>query len=70
MFRFCLVLLSLFSILTAAPAEQKTEFKAFTGKVQANKVRLRVKPDLEGHIIKQVNKNDLFLIVAEAGDFF
>jgi len=56
-----------------APAQsaKKTEtFKSFTGKVLANKVRLRAKPDLDGHIIRQVGKNDLLLIVAEEGDFY
>lgn len=54
----------------AAPAKKADSFKTFTGKILANKVRLRVKPDLESHIIRQVNKNDLLLIVAEEGDFY
>jgi uncharacterized protein YgiM (DUF1202 family) len=56
-----------------SPASQpvkKSDFKSFTGKVAANKVRLRVKPDLESHIIRQVNKNDLLLVVGEQGDFY
>lgn len=56
---------------TAQPASKKTEtFKAFTGKVVANKVRLRAKPDLDGHIIRQIAKNDLLLIVGEEGEFY
>ena len=58
-----------------APATQqsakKTEtFKPFTGKILANKVRIRAKADLESHIVRQVNKNDLLLIVAEEGEFY
>ena len=57
----------------AAPAkvaQQPTKlFKSFTGKIVANKVRIRVKPDLESHILRQVNKNDLLLVVGEEGDF-
>ncbi|MDE3045447.1 MAG: SH3 domain-containing protein [Verrucomicrobiota bacterium] len=51
-------------------AAEKKSFKPFTGKVVANKVRLRVKPDLDSHIIRQVSKNDLLLVVGEEGDFY
>lgn len=51
-------------------AKKTDAFKSFTGKVMANKVRLRAKADLDGHIIRQVGKNDLLLIVAEEGEFY
>jgi hypothetical protein len=54
----------------AKPAKKAEPFKAFTGKVLANKVRVRVKPDTESHIFRQVSKNDLFLVVGEEGDFY
>lgn len=57
-----------------APAREivkKAEnFKPFTGKVLANKVRVRVKPDLDSHIFRQISKNDLLLIIGEEGDFY
>ncbi len=67
--------------LQAAPAPSKPAaaketpkraetFKPFTGKVLASKVRIRVKPDLDSHIFRQVGKNDLLLIVGEEGDFY
>jgi uncharacterized protein YgiM (DUF1202 family) len=52
------------------PAKKVEIFKSFTGKILANKVRIRAKADLESHIVRQVNKNDLLLIVAEEGDFY
>lgn len=56
---------------TPQTSAKKTEsFKPFTGRVAANKVRLRVQPDLESHIFRQVSKNDLLLIVGEEGDFY
>ncbi len=55
---------------TSAPVTPAKTFKPFTGKVSANKVRLRDKPDLESHIIRQMNKNDLVLVVSEEGDFY
>jgi hypothetical protein len=70
-----------FSLLAAAPqtvpaknppAQQKKaeSFKPFTGKVIGNKVRIRAKPDVESHIIKQVGKNELLLVVGENDDFY
>ena len=56
----------------SAPPQQQTvkAFKPFTGKITANKVRMRVKPDLDSHIIRQFAKDDLLLIIAEEGEFF
>lgn len=56
---------------TPAPAHKEAAaFKVFTGKVMGNKVRLRTKPDLDGHIVRQLNKNDLLLVTGEEGDFW
>jgi len=54
----------------AAPAKKVESFKPFTGKVLANKVRIRVQPDLDSHIFRQVDKNELLLIVGEDSDFY
>jgi uncharacterized protein YgiM (DUF1202 family) len=51
-------------------AKKVEAFKPFTGKLVANKVRIRAKADLESPIIRQMNKNDLLLITAEEGDFY
>lgn len=53
-----------------APVKKAESFKPFTGKVQANKVRVRSKPDLESHIIRQLAKGDLLLINGEEGEFW
>ena len=45
-------------------------FRAFTGKIKAKKVRLRALPDLEGHVIKELNKNDLVSIIGEKNEFW
>lgn len=77
--RLVLSLLSVGSLAFAAPAAPKANtapakkaeaFKSFTGKLVANKVRVRAKADLESPIIRQMNKNDLLLVVAEEGDFY
>ncbi len=71
----CLVLLAAApqaAPVKTAPAQQKKAevFKPFTGKVVANKVRIRVKPDVESHIIRQMAKNELLLVVGESNDFY
>lgn len=51
--------------------EQKTApFHSFTGKILGNKVRLRLHPNLEGHIVKELSKGDIFAVVAESEDYF
>lgn len=71
---FCLLCLS--SLAFGAPVSKieggkKGEyFKAFTGKLTANKVRIRAKPDLDGPVIRQMNKNDLLLVVGESSSFY
>ncbi|MEI6242439.1 MAG: SH3 domain-containing protein [Chlamydiota bacterium] len=57
-----------------APAKiepQKLEtFQSFTGKVTANKVRIRQKPNIESPIIQQLQKNDFLLVTGEDGNFW
>lgn len=45
-------------------------FKPFTGKIKAKKVRMRAQADLEGAVIKEMNKNDLLSIVGEQNEFW
>jgi hypothetical protein len=48
----------------------ETPFSPFTGKIKGKKVRLRLRPDLDSRIIKELNKNDLISVVGEKGDFW
>ena len=58
-------------IAESAPIAKKADtFKPFTGKILANKVRIRAKADLESRIVRQTNKNEYLLIVGEFGDFW
>lgn len=71
---FYVTILSLFALTSVtantnqAPKTQK--FHAFTGKITGNKVRLRCGSDLDSHIIKQLNKNELVLVAKDADDFW
>ena len=75
MFSRLLCLLCISALAFGAPVSKiqggkKGEFKSFTGKLIANKVRIRAKPDLDSPIIRQMNKNDLLLVVGESNDFY
>ena len=64
------ILLCLLISTFAFAAPKGDSFKPFTGKLAASKVRIRAKADLEGPVIRQMNKNDLLLVVGEEGDFY
>ncbi|HSX12466.1 MAG TPA: SH3 domain-containing protein [Rhabdochlamydiaceae bacterium] len=53
-----------------APVVKKKLFSAFTGKVKGNKVRVRVQPDLDCQVIKELNKHDLVTVVDENSEFW
>lgn len=42
----------------------------FTGKIKGRKVRMRLRPDLDSRIIKELTKNELVTVVGEKGDFW
>lgn len=48
----------------------KAVFSPFTGRVVANKVRMRLQPDLNGHIVKELVKNDYIKVINQEGDFY
>ncbi len=45
-------------------------FRPFTGKVTKNKVRLRTQPSLDAPIIREVNREEMFVVVGESDDFY
>lgn len=51
-------------------AQTDAPFSPFTGKIKGKKVRLRLRPDLDSRIIKELNKNDFVSVVGEKGDFW
>lgn len=70
--------LLIFSIVSFSPSlwaksnqqNKSPSFRPFTGKVLGNRVRLRLAPNLEGHIVKEVAKGDIFAIVGQQEDYF
>jgi hypothetical protein len=45
-------------------------FKPFTGKVKGKKVRLRTQPDLEGAVVRELERGEYLAIVDEVDDFW
>jgi hypothetical protein len=50
--------------------QKKPHFTSFTGKIIGDKVRLRLHPNLEGHIVKELSKGDIFAVIAESDDYY
>lgn len=53
-----------------APPTPKKPFEAFTGKITKNKVRLRLQPNFDGTPLRELNRDQLLLIIDEADDFY
>lgn len=45
-------------------------YKAFTGKVLGNGVRMRLQADVESSIVKELRKDEMIVIVGEKNDFY
>jgi len=57
----------------AASTEASTPskpFEAFTGKITKSKVRLRQQPSLDGPVVRELKRGDLFVVVGETDDFY
>lgn len=55
----------------AAPTQTpKATFEAFTGKILRNKVRMRVQPNLDGQIVRELNRDDMIVVDGETEDFY
>jgi hypothetical protein len=49
---------------------EKGPFKSFTGKTVGANVRLRTQPDTESPIVRELEKDELLVIVGEKNDFY
>ncbi len=66
----------------AAPSQESTNpkevsnalaaasFESFSGKIIKNRVRMRCRPGLDGHIVRELKKNDFVLVTGQEGDFW
>lgn len=53
-----------------ATSSSTTPFHAFTGKIIRNKVRMRLQPNLDGVILRELNRNDMVIVTGESEDFY
>lgn len=51
-------------------ATDRESFQSFTGKIVANRVRLRTQPHLEGHVVKELSPGELHAVVGEDNDYY
>ncbi len=58
------------SDLATAHAETDSNYKAFTGKIVGGSVRMRLSPDVDSAIVKELLKGDLVVIRGEKSDFY
>lgn len=54
----------------ANPVTFRSDFHPFTGKVSSNKVRLRLHPNLDAMVLKELHKGDMLVVVGESEDFY
>lgn len=52
------------------PTQKGSQFKAFTGKIVGNNVRMRTAADLDSHIIAELAKDDYIVVNGENGEFY
>lgn len=50
--------------------QPSTPFSPFTGKVTRSKVRLRLQPNLDSPILKELKQGDMLIIIGETEDFY
>lgn len=55
---------------TVAPTPKKQNFEAFTGRITKNKVRMRLQPSFEGLTIRELNKDQLVVVLGDSDDFY
>lgn len=48
----------------------KAAFAPFTGKVVGEKLRMRLQPDLDGYVIKELQRNDYITVIDQEGDYY
>jgi hypothetical protein len=52
------------------PPSVKAAFSPFTGKIVGEKVRMRLHPDAEGYIVRELTKNEMVTVADQEGDFY
>lgn len=52
------------------PKASNVPFQSFTGRITRNKVRMRLQPSLESPIIRELNRDDLFVVDGEVDEFY
>lgn len=54
----------------AAPAPKKMKIEPFTGRLKKDKVRLRLQPQYDALVIRELKRDDLVIVLDESDDFY
>lgn len=54
----------------AVPPTVASHFEPFTGKIIKNKVRLRLQSNYDSPVLRELNRNDLIIVLGETEDFY
>jgi hypothetical protein len=52
------------------PSAVAAKFQPFTGKIIKNKVRMRLQSTYDGAVLRELNRNDLVIVLGETEDFY
>lgn len=52
------------------PKAANTPFQSFAGRITRNKVRMRLQPNLDSPIVKEINRDELYVVDGEVDDFY
>lgn len=69
--RFATLLSSIvFTVAAVSVTAQEAHFEAFTGKVTGHNVRMRLQPNLDAQVFKELDKDELLLVTGLVDDFY
>lgn len=68
--RKCASLIFCLTLLSAITAHAEESFTPFTGQILRDKVRLRVQPNLEAPIIRELAKEEMVIVTGENEEFY
>lgn len=53
-----------------SPTPNRQNQEPFTGRITKNKVRVRLQPSFDAHVLRELNRDDLIVVKGESNDFY
>lgn len=71
---FCFININVMDVMAEKNNKEESEdaynFSSFVGKITGNRVRMRLHPNLDSPIIKELNEGELLVVVGKSDDYF